>query len=244
MSQSSSARSRSAAKPRRNNPRGEGQRLREEIIEAACEVVAETGDLRALSLRGVAARVGVAATSLYLHFPDVEHLGMAVVERCVNELAQARPAPGGIIDPVEALLARVRGYARYGLEHPGHYQVIFGPEVLPAISTSYDRSPRRATFEGLVEAISYCQRSGATADQADPFRLATLVWAAAHGLVSLRINRPNFPWPPIDEAVDEAVTRLVGIDDHAGKRRGRRRTGTAQGRSATRKAARPGTVQA
>ena len=48
---------------RRRNPRGRGERLREEIIEAATKLVTETGGASQLSLRGVAREVGIAATS-------------------------------------------------------------------------------------------------------------------------------------------------------------------------------------
>ena len=46
---------------------------------------------------------------------------------------------------------------------------------------------------------------------AEPFRLATLAWAAVHGTVCLRIDRPNFPWPPLDEMVDDLIQRIIGL---------------------------------
>ena len=38
---------------RRRNPRGQGERLREEILDAADALLAESGDASKLSLRGV-----------------------------------------------------------------------------------------------------------------------------------------------------------------------------------------------
>ena len=46
---------------RRRNRRGEGDRLREEIITADSQMIGETGDDTALTVRGVARRVGIAA---------------------------------------------------------------------------------------------------------------------------------------------------------------------------------------
>ena len=43
----------------------------------------------------------------------------------------------------------------------------------------------------------------------DPFRLTALTWAVVHGLVSLRVDRPNFPWPPLDGMIDDTVRRLL-----------------------------------
>jgi hypothetical protein len=31
--------------------------------------------------------------------------------------------------------------------------------------------------------------------------------------VSLRLNRPRFPWPSLDQLVDVSVRRLVGLHD-------------------------------
>ena len=60
------------AEVRRRNPRGQGDRLREEIISAASELIAESGDADRLSLRSVAKRIGIAAPSIYRHFPDAK----------------------------------------------------------------------------------------------------------------------------------------------------------------------------
>ena len=64
---------------------------------------------------------------------------------------------------------------------------------------------------GAVEYIKRCQDAGIASTGADPFWLATLAWAAVHGTVCLRIDRPNFPWPPLDEMVDDLIQRIVGL---------------------------------
>jgi hypothetical protein len=59
----------------------------------------------------------------------------------------------------------------------------------PLAATDYQHSHRRSRFEGLLEAVSRCQRAGHGGPDADTVRTATLVWAAMHGLASLCINR-------------------------------------------------------
>ena len=44
----------------------------------------------------------------------------------------------------------------------------------------------------------------------EAFRTAQLIWQQLHGIVSLRISRPRFPWPPLEETVVTAVDRLLG----------------------------------
>ena len=192
--------------------RGGGGRLREEIIEAAREILAETGDPDGLTLRGVARRVGIAATSIYLHFPDTEHLAVAATEQSFADLtAAAAAAAAGISDPAEALLARCRAYCHFALEHPGHYRVMFQLPQTPSLVADPAGTPGRRAFQVLVRAVEACQRTGAATATGDPFRLASLVWAAEHGLVSLRLSRPQFPWSDLDELVDQAVTAIMGL---------------------------------
>jgi AcrR family transcriptional regulator len=203
---------RTADRQRRNNPRGQGDRLREQLIQAAEELVEEKGDAGQLSLRAVAARVGVAATSIYLHFADLDQLKIALVERGFAKLAAVRDAArAGTADPAEALVKRCQAYARFAVEHPGVYQLMFGPELPASLAYQAERSPGRGALDVLAESIRRCQADGTAGDDADPARLAMLVWTALHGLASLRVTRPNFPWPPLDGLVAETVRRLVGL---------------------------------
>ena len=53
-------------------------------------------------------------------------------------------------------------------------------------------------------------RAGVAPD-GDPFRVATNVWTALHGIVSLRSATPRFPWPPLERQVDDVLAGLVGV---------------------------------
>lgn len=198
---------------RRPNRRGEGGRLREELIEAASAMIAETGTSQRVSLSAVARKVGIAVTSVYLHFADVEQLKAAVVERGFAQLDQYRDAASrNIDDPVRALLARCRAYCRFGLDHPGHYRLMFGPDLPATLAYDAERAPGRHALHTLADSIQRCQPDRPTPGQDDPFRLATLVWGSLHGMVSLRIDRPQFPWPAsLDETADDIVRRLTNL---------------------------------
>ena len=63
-----------AAGPRRPNARGQGERLRQEIISAAARMLGDLADDEALSLRAVARAVSISPTSVYLYFPDRDAL--------------------------------------------------------------------------------------------------------------------------------------------------------------------------
>src|SRR5215468_10258242 len=79
--------------PRQRNPRGQGERLRDDIIEAASRLLADPA-APPLTLRAVAREVGVAATSVYLHFDDIESLFLAVIDRRFSELVRVQDEIG------------------------------------------------------------------------------------------------------------------------------------------------------
>jgi AcrR family transcriptional regulator len=198
---------------RRRNRRGEGARLRTDLIDAASALVAETGHGQQLSLTAVAKKVGIATTSVYPHFANVDELKVAVVERGFAEFSRYRTAASQAIShPADALLARCRGYGRFAVDHPGHYRLMFGPDLPASLAYESPNAPGRQALGGLADSIGQCQRAGATGNHDDSFQLAVLVWAALHGLASLRIDRPRFPWPTsIDHAINDAVRKLVGL---------------------------------
>ena len=194
---------------RRRNPRGQGDRLREEIVAVASELIAESGDADQLSLRAVANRIGIAAPSIYRHFADVEHLKMAVVERSFATFSEARDiASASITDPVEALQARCRTYCRFALEYPGPYRFMFSHQAPPA-----NPPEPNAAFQALAHSIERCQEAGRARATDDPFYLAAQVWAHLHGLVLLRMNQPDFPWPAsVEKMAEQSVVRLLILD--------------------------------
>ncbi len=50
--------------------RGTGHELREVVIRVATDLLAELGDVDALTMRAVATAAGVTPPSVYRHFPD------------------------------------------------------------------------------------------------------------------------------------------------------------------------------
>ena len=209
-----SPRSPNGSAGRQRNARGQGDRLRREIIDAARDILAETGNVDRLTLREVARRVGIAATSVYLHFPDAEHLAVAALEQTFAQLtATTSAAAAGYADPAEALLARCRAYCQFGLDHPGHYRVMFHLDLMPSLATGDpEETPGQRAFLALLATVEACLAAGAGRPHPDPNRLASLVWAAEHGLVSARLARPRFHWGTLDGMVTEAVSRLMGFD--------------------------------
>jgi AcrR family transcriptional regulator len=208
------------------NPQGQGGRLRAELIEAADRILSRTGTVEGLSLREVAREVGIATPSIYLHFPDKSSLVRAVLTARFEELGSAvRTAVEQAHGSAEQLRAGCLAYCRFALEHPNAYRVLFGrvsttpapdPQAPPAPGAveAFGAHPGAAAFGFLVEGVAACMRDG-TAPEGDPLRIATGVWTAMHGIVSLRGAAPGFPWPPLSQQLDDVLTGLVGLHHRA-----------------------------
>jgi AcrR family transcriptional regulator len=192
---------------RQRNPRGQGGRLREDIIEAASRLLASPG-APPLTLRAVAREAGVAATSVYLHFADIESLTMAVTERLFDELVRRQDAAREqSLDPCQEVRDGCLAYCEFGLAHQGHYQVMFAnPLPIPA-DVPLEAFPGLVAFRRLIDAVARCIGTEPADERA--FFTAQLIWQQLHGIVSLRISRSRFPWPPLAETVTEAVGRLL-----------------------------------
>ncbi|KQV08727.1 MULTISPECIES: TetR/AcrR family transcriptional regulator [unclassified Kitasatospora] len=180
---------------RRPNPRGEGGRLRGDLIEAASRLLEEGGGEQTLSLRAVTRLAGVAPQSVYLHFADRKALLVAVYEARFGELLDTLTAATGS-DTHRRLRAICLAYCGYAQQHPGHYQVLFGTAGSPGWEP--DEMAGLPALEVLDAAVRAC-----TADTAPGISATTLcLWAALHGLTVLRRDRPSFPWPDLDGLVD------------------------------------------
>ena len=194
---------------RRRAPRGQGELLREEIIDATERLLLETGDQDAVSIRAVAEAVGVTPPSIYLHFADKIDLIFAVCERHFARFDEIQEAAAAEFDdPVESLMARGRAYVRFGLENPEHYRILFmtKPEQTPE-SWTVEKVMGSAAFEHLVGAVARAVGAMALDSPPDPVFVAISLWSIVHGITSLLLTHPNFPWPDRD-ALIEYVLRM------------------------------------
>lgn len=201
---------RQEASPRRARARrGEGEKLREQILDAASRLLVETGDEDAVSIRAVAEAVGVTPPSIYLHFADKTELIFAICERYFDELDRmSEAAAGASDDAIESMILRGRAYIRFGLENPEPYRVIFmrKPTDTP-LPWQYEKIVTSSAFGHLVQAVTAAIASGRF--EGDPMLVSISLWASVHGITSLLISKPGFPWPEIDAMIDEVLHRAL-----------------------------------
>lgn len=187
---------------RRRNPRGQGLRLRRELLDAACRLLDGGTPESALSLRGLAREAGVAAPSCYAHFASLDDLVVAVLEELFAELDdRLEHAGSGKRDPVSRLRALCLAYCTFAAERPGRYRAMFSRTWKAPPHMSFETFPGFETFTLLVDAVTECRPGRAD----DAFETAVGVWSALHGIVTLRQSLPRFPWPPLERQVDAVL---------------------------------------
>jgi AcrR family transcriptional regulator len=156
--------------------------LRRDLVAAALEIINRRGP-DGLTLRAVAARLGVTPTASYRHFASKSALLAAVasdgftrmLEGMREAIAQAGP------DPLARYEALAVGYVHFATAHPDHFRVMYGPQV------DFDDvavPERRVAFKMLTDAIEACQVAR-LASPGDARAIANQAWAYAHGLVTL-----------------------------------------------------------
>ncbi len=186
--------------------RGDGDLLRADILAAAERLLIQTGDEGAVSIRAIADAAGVTPPSIYMHFADKTELLAAVSQARFHDLDRVMEEAAASSDgPFEALWARGRAYVRFGLENPEHYRILFMTKPGPERPAKEEGDlPGLTAFSHLVEEVARCMDAGALA-AGDPFLVATGLWTGVHGITSLLIARPDFPWPEVDRLLGHVI---------------------------------------
>jgi AcrR family transcriptional regulator len=196
-------------RPTTRNPRGQGELLRERLVDAALALIDEDGDPSGLSIRAVTKRAGVSPTAFYLHFEHRDQLLAACLERCFAEFRDAlRAAAAEIADPRERLFRAGLAYTEFARTRPARYLLIFGTAADAQGLDGMAPLPKPAAgtdaFEDLVALVLADLRTD-DPRRADAVLLAKGIWSGLHGFVTLRHSRPGVEWPD-----DEQFSRLLG----------------------------------
>jgi AcrR family transcriptional regulator len=198
---------------RRRNPRGQGHRLRDEILAGATAILERTGSEEAVTLRAIAREIGISAPSISDHFADRATIIDAVVaERLAELAAQLTAAACAADDPVEALTAAWAAYVEFGRAYPTQYRVIFERRYLslwddeqrPMSETAPVYNDTVTMMIGLLQTCIDSGRSTST----DALEDSVAIWYYAHGLVALPLAITSFPWPDRRHHLTSGVTSL------------------------------------
>ena len=184
-------------------------KLKRKIIDAARQVLIDDG-YRNFSLRKVARKTGVSATSIYLHFDNKDDLVHTLMEEAIERLNQRlEQQDKKSEDPIEHLKALAHEYAEFALDHPREYQVIY--LVSSDEMSRYPKEKFRKARKGyeivtsvLEEAIQACLVSE------DRPRLASYTfWAQLHGVMSVVLSKRLDSRIDQQEFIRESIRHII-----------------------------------
>jgi AcrR family transcriptional regulator len=182
------------------------------------DLLAETGDEDAVSLRAVAQRVGVTVPSIYLHFADKQALLDAVCEEVFAALdasMQAAAAQG--TDVFDGLRLQGIAYVTFAVANPEQYRIVLMRKHAQTDGDRADFVMASTAFSHFVGSVQECVDAGVL--EGDATTLALRLWAAAHGVAALLVAKPYFPWPPLEEFIEQTI-QMAGLGIALGSRVG------------------------
>jgi AcrR family transcriptional regulator len=192
--------------PRQRRER-EKEALRQVILDAARELFAKEG-YENVSMRSIAEKIEYSPTTIYLYFEDKASLLFAICEETFARLAKRMAAlTKASDDPVEALRRGCRAYVDFGLKYPNHYRVTFINH--PDLHLGAEHYLRKGSmgfkcYETLRAGVAECIRQKRFRVE-DVDAVTQTFWAGGHGITSLLITKPDFPWANKDKLIDLTI---------------------------------------
>jgi AcrR family transcriptional regulator len=187
--------------------------FRQEILDASREILLAEG-YACLSMRRIAERIEYSPTTIYIYFKNKDdilyHLCVETLERQFEVLSAA-----GVDQPSPFLRLRavLRAYVDFGLSEPDRYKIAYMTDLSRYVSTA-SILEQGSVADKLIELM--CQRvdealvaSGCEGDVRCVFQV---LWAHCHGLVSLLIGHPDFPWTEREKLIETGLDlSLAGL---------------------------------
>ena len=142
-----------------------------DIVSAARHLLEDEG-VDALTMRRLAAELGVKAPSLYKHLPGKGAIEVVLIEQGFTELGVALRAAVHGRTPADALRPLLATYRAMALDHPNLYRLV-----------TTGRLPRDELVAGLEDWAG--EPFGLVVD--DP-EVGRALWSAAHGMSILELD--------------------------------------------------------
>jgi len=159
--------------------------LREALIEAALELIAEKGPA-GFTFAEAARWAGVSAAAPYRHFRDRDALMADVARRGFEAFAARLEAAwnDGRPEPRRAFEALGHAYLGFAREEPAYYAAMFEAQLPPDLEPELARAGD-AAFAVLRRAAEALCATLPEARRPPPLMVALHMWSLAHGIASL-----------------------------------------------------------
>ena len=158
--------------------------LRDRISEAAQHLYLTHG-VDGVSMRKVAEHVGVSAPAIYRHFENKEALLQEIVVAGLRVLEGYLKPAIAADDPYTRLRRMIESFLEFALEQPKYFDFAFlAPDRKIGRFDEEVAKPMWDTFRLAIEQVAACMKQGVFS-QGDPLSTSIMIWAEAHGLITL-----------------------------------------------------------
>ena len=186
---------------------------RAKILEAAREMFAQQG-YEATTMRAIADAVAYTPTALYHHFANKQALVAELCEMDFDGLARHFTTGAQIADPLERIRQIGLLYLQFAVEYPNHYKFMFMTALPDTVDYHKENAgnPERDAYALLVLSCRQAiDQERVRPEYQDPDELAQILWAALHGLISLRMTKhePWVPWRDLEHSARHAIDILT-----------------------------------
>ncbi|MEE8335843.1 MAG: TetR/AcrR family transcriptional regulator [Candidatus Neomarinimicrobiota bacterium] len=178
--------------------------LKQTILQHASTIIQKHG-IRQFSMRKLALELECSPATIYLYFNNKEEILNQLVESAFEELSHRLKTIDFQEDQPLAYLKHIlRAYIDFGLEQHDHYQFAF---MTSRTKPNQPLQPHEA-FHILVNAVKTCVEAGIFIST-DIKMVSQSIWACIHGITSLFIVLPNFPWSEKEKLIQHHIDILV-----------------------------------
>ena len=169
---------------------------RAQIVDAARQLLEDHGP-EALSMRNVAAAIGIRAPSLYEHVTDKRALESAIIAAALEEMGVALGDSVAATEGGDQLMAISMTWREWGLTHPHLYRLIYARDL--------DRGDPAVAAAELAAGVPLRGLTGGDV------AAARVIWSFAHGMVSLELSDRFPPDTDVDELWRRGLGELRGL---------------------------------
>ncbi len=127
--------------PKAPMPKAEVEKFRNRILDIALDIILKQG-FDNLSIRKIASRLGVTATTIYNYYSSKDELNLMIRVRGFETLYDMLKTQYDKSDHIEAQFSgMIRAYVEFGLTYPGYYDLMFNlntPKYLDYVGTEIE----------------------------------------------------------------------------------------------------------
>lgn len=164
--------------------------LKVALVDAGLELLEEDG-LEQLSLRAIAAHVGVSHTAPKNHFKGLQGLLCAIAaEGFRRHAAEMRRGVAGTAPGQERLAAAASGYVRFAKQHPALFRLMFSPRLkgIEDAELNVAGAESYAVLRSVAEGLIWPRPALDDPDGMRCWQSELMLWAFVHGYASLFIE--------------------------------------------------------